>query len=73
MSFPTSAGCISVLQQQQQNTEHHNQAVDEDEVNQDQDEVNQDQDEVNQGEIAPKNCTVVENGLVVVRPSKTPL
>ncbi len=66
MSSLTSACSISVLQQQQQNTEHHNQAVDEDEVN-------QDEDEVNQGEIASKNCTVVENGLVVVRPSKTPL
>jgi hypothetical protein len=67
MPFPTSACCICVLnQQQQQDTEHRNQAVDEDEVN-------QDEDEVNQSGLAPKNCTVVENGLVVVRPLTTSL
>ena len=66
MPFPTSACCISVLKQQQQDTEHHNQAVDEGEVN-------QDEDEVKQGGLVPKNCTVVENGLVVVRPLTTSL
>ncbi|MBV8885134.1 MAG: hypothetical protein JO235_14210 [Chroococcidiopsidaceae cyanobacterium CP_BM_RX_35] len=59
MSLPTPNCCSVVLnQQQEQNIEHHNQSTK--------------ADQVNQCEHKSKNCTVVENGLVVVRPSQTP-
>ncbi|MBV9390192.1 MAG: hypothetical protein JOZ78_27515 [Chroococcidiopsidaceae cyanobacterium CP_BM_ER_R8_30] len=59
MSLPTPNCCIVVLnQQQEQNIEHHNQSS-EAEV-------------IDQCEHKSKNCTVIENGLVVVRPSQTP-
>lgn len=60
MSFPTSACCVVVLsQQQQQNTYNYN--------------YSSDDASVNYSKTTSKNCTVVENGQVVVRPSETPL
>ena len=57
MSFPASAGCVVVVnQQQQQNTYHHNQCADD--------------ALVNHSKTTSKNCTVVEDGRVVVRPIK---
>ena len=60
MTLPTPNCCIVVLnQQQEQNIEHnHNQSSE--------------ADEANQCKHKTKNCTVVENGLVVVRSSQAP-
>jgi hypothetical protein len=52
-----------VNQQQQQNTDYYNQSLDDLDV---------DDDEVNYGKTTPKNCTVVENGRVVVKALPTP-
>jgi hypothetical protein len=61
MSSPTSACCVVVLnQQQEQNIYHHNQTTNEGAPG-------------NYGKSAAKSCTVVEEGQVVVRPSRTPL
>jgi len=64
MSLPTSACCVVFLNQQQQNAEEYNQSL-----NNDQQSL--DDEEVNQPKTKSKNCTVVENGLVVVKPSCT--
>jgi len=60
MSCPNSACCVVVLnQQQQENIEHHNESLN--------------GDSVNQGKTKSKNCTVIENGLVVVKPLQAPI
>ncbi|MEH2423767.1 MAG: hypothetical protein V7K48_23525 [Nostoc sp.] len=59
MSFPSCACCVVVLnQQQEQNISHQNQCQDV---------------PVNHSKSMVKNCTVVENGRVVVKPSQPPL
>ncbi len=63
MSLPISAPCCVIVlnQQQQQNTDHYNQSLDDDEH------------KVKYGKTKSKNCTVVENGRVVVRPLQAPI
>jgi len=59
MSFPTSPCYVVVLnQQQQQTSDHCNESADD--------------ARVKHSKTTPKNCTVVEDGRVVVRPSTTP-
>ncbi|MBG1265820.1 hypothetical protein F8S12_38205 [Nostoc sp. WHI] len=59
MSFPSCPSCVVVLnQQQEQNMSHQNQCQDVP--------VNHDKSPV-------KNCTVVENGRVVVKPLQPPI
>ncbi|MEH2249276.1 hypothetical protein [Nostoc sp.] len=59
MSFPSCACCVVVLnQQQEQNISHQNQCQDV---------------PVNHSKSMVENCTVVENGRVVVKPSQPPL
>lgn len=57
MSSPIAACCVVVLtQQQQQNTTHCTQSAEDAWVNQD--------------KLKPKNCTIVENGRVIVTSTK---
>ncbi|MDM9383409.1 hypothetical protein QUB80_22215 [Chlorogloeopsis sp. ULAP01] len=59
MSFPTAACCAVILNQQQEQNFHHQQQC-----------ANT---TVNHGRSASsQNCTVVENGRVVIKPVQTP-
>ncbi|MDM9585595.1 MAG: hypothetical protein RM022_027505 [Nostoc sp. EfeVER01] len=59
MSFASCACCVVVLnQQQEQNISHQNQCQDV---------------PVNHSKSTVKNCTVIENGRVVVKPLQPPL